>query len=585
MSPGTNYRQIIDRVFDESLREKRIEILKHFVSDLRYNEAVVRSLLEHYDPVLLAGLLEHSDPSFNILFVKLVLQHAASSQGLLARIIPSLYFTPNPGIAPDLLAKIEENKEEIRMLVDASRIPAYEVCCAVKAELREYQREGVRWMAFLNRFGLNGILADDMGLGKTLQIMTYMVSEMQRCSAERAGEKSLIVCPSSLTTHWKDEILGYFGRKSCVYNGKTKALDEEIVIATYDQLRKDAGVLTGERWFMLVMDEGHLLKSRSTVLYAKASAIDAGRRFILTGTPVHNSVDDLFSLFNLVMPGYLGTEAEFGARYGLKITDKNVDVMEERLQNLHKKILPFVLRRLKSEVLKDLPPKIIKDVVVELSAGHMELYRSIKGETQEEQAGGYAALKSTNALTYTKNLLKAASHPGHFGSDAPSSKTAALRDIFAMCGERKVLVFFQLRKTIDFVVEELELEGNYLRLDGSVPQSQRGDVVSRFNTESIQFLFLTTALGGLGLNLVSADTVVFYEHDWNPFNDLQAMDRAHRLGQKRVVNVFRLISKATVEETVMNYQNFKVYVASSIVTQQNTDIERMDTKDLLERFQ
>lgn len=614
-----NISATLDAVFREALDGSNMQILRHFISSLHYNQILVRHLLSHFSPALLSDLLEYSDPSFNILFVHLALKNP--HPGLLSKIIPSLYFAPNPRMSDDLLSLIHASRHDLLMLVDPARIPSYDVSCHISISLREYQKDGIRWMAFLNRFGLNGILADNMGLGKTIQVLSYMVSEMDKAGSSTDGpagapdsstpatdgSASLIVCPSSLPTHWESELKTYFNRHSQVYSTKTRGLSSSIIIATYDNIRRDGGVLTDRDWFMIVFDEGHLLKSRSTLLYTKALMLKSARRFILTGTPIHNTVDDLFSLFNIIMPGYLGTEASFSNNYMVKITEKNVDVMEGRLGMLHKKVLPFIMRRLKTEVLKDLPPKIIKDIMVELSAEHADVYASVSmgsnaeggridkgrvGSTSLDSAdiGGagvptsYQHLKNANALSLTRNMLKAASHPHHFSPGVPSSKTSALRDILAMCGERKDLIFFQLKKTIDLVLDELKIT-SYLRLDGSLPAAQRGRVVSRFNSESVQYLFLTTSIGGLGLNLVSADTVVFYEHDWNPFNDLQAMDRAHRLGQKRVVNVFRLISKETIEERVMNYQNFKVFVASSIVTQQNTDVEKMDTKDLLERFE
>lgn len=602
--------QIVD-IFNEALEKRNVAILKAFISSIEFNCLFVKHVLQTLDILLLSSLLDYSDPSFNVLFVKPVLRsmHADTPeasrmkvQGMLSRIICSLHFSPNPKIADQaLLNLIAQEKEDVQMMVDPSLIREYDIKVEMKVQLRDYQKEGIKWLSFLSRFNLNGVLADDMGLGKTVQVLTFLVNEMYiRCggSGSRSANKainsstlrSLIICPSSLCTHWRDELHRYFDVDSTLYEMK-KPKASGITVCSYDTLRRD-GFLESIDWFMIIFDEGHVLKNRSTVLYSKVKALRSTKKSILTGTPIHNSVEDIFSLFDIIMPGYFGTESEFLSTYNCKITDKNVQVMESRLDGLHKKILPFIMRRLKSDVLKDLPPKIIKDLIVELNAEQLSLYTKIQqGEGQEtptdEQDGGYASLRKMS-LVRTKNLLKAASHPSHFNVSIPSSKTSALLDIFTMCGgenaQRKVLVFFQFKKTIDLVVEELQLT-NYLRLDGTVPVSQRGLIASRFNSEPVPYLFLTTSIGGLGLNLTSADTVVFYEHDWNPFNDLQAMDRAHRLGQKNVVNVFRLISKGTIEEKVMNYQNFKLYVAKTLITQQNNEIETMDTKDILERFQ
>ncbi len=661
----------LPQIFDIALREKRIEVLKHFLADITYNEMFVRHMLTNFDPRLFSEVIDYSNPIFHCLFVRKTIKAFSNPENgkyakkLLSSIIPTLYFSSSNRISTDLQTMIEEEKKIAMMLLSPKEIPEYKLACKIPVQLREYQKEGIKWLSFLARFYLNGILADDMGLGKTLQILSFMISEMikrmssnsmnqtnsnasvnQADSSNRFIERevtkdkygykdkekdycnnnndfaiySLIICPSSLTTHWKDEITKYFstyfGKEiHCnIYNNKTKEVFKGITIATYDNLRRDTGALVRD-WYFVVFDEGHLLKSRSTQLYAKAQLIRGEHKFILTGTPVHNSVEDLFSLFNLIMPGYLGTETEFMNTYGVKITDKNVDVMENKLAALNKKILPFIMRRLKADVLKDLPPKIIKDVIVDLFGDHLKIYNeaAISNEDNRKENNNiddkynnnqkdstdnncinacnfnnitepttYAALNASG-LSHTRKLLKAASHPCYFTSGTNSSKTAALQDIFNIVGEKKVLVFFQNKQTIDFVIDELAL-ANYVRLDGSVPLSQRANVISKFVNEPVRYFFLTTSIGGLGLNLVVADVVVFYEHDWNPFNDLQAMDRAHRLGQLNTVHVFRLIARNTIEERVMNFQNFKMHIASSIVSQQNTNVEKMDTKDLLERF-
>lgn len=605
-------RASIMDVFNEALEKRNVKILKELMSDIEFNCLFVKHVLKTFDMSLLSSLLDYSDPTLNVLFVKPVLKsmHAmdapAKIQSTLSRIICSVHFCPNPKITDQaLLTLIDQEKEDVQMMMNPGLISDYSIKVDMGVQLRDYQKEGIKWLSFLSRFNLNGILADDMGLGKTVQVLTFLVNEMYSqglavgngtgapSSANdvinSTSLKSLVICPSSLCTHWKEELGRYFKVDSAIYEIKKPRISTAITICSYDTLRRDS-FLGSTDWFMVVFDEGHVLKNRSTVLYSKVKCLKSDKKTILTGTPVHNSVEDIFSLFDIIMPGYLGTESEFLSLYNCKINDKNVQVMESRLESLQKKILPFVMRRLKSDVLKDLPPKIIKDLVVELSPGQLDLYTKIQqGEGQETAIDeqGYACLKNMS-LIKTKDLLKAASHPRYFNTSIPSSKTSALQDIFTMCGgenvQRKVLVFFQFKKTIDFVVEELQLT-NYLRLDGAVPASQRGQIVNRFNSEAVPYLFLTTSVGGLGLNLTSADTVVFYEHDWNPFNDLQAMDRAHRLGQKNVVNVFRLISKGTIEEKVMNYQNFKLYVAKTLVTQQNNEIETMDTKDILERFQ
>lgn len=602
----------VSGIFEEALSKKNTKVLKKLISNMFYNCIFVQRILQNFDTALLSEVIEYSDPCFNVLFVKPILRSMHSQYckdktagdetksgvdgsrsgkdrgaSLLSHILSSLHFTVNDQIEDQyLIDLIQKEKEDVKMIVDPALISEYQISIPLSIELRSYQKEGVKWIAFLSRFHLNGILADDMGLGKTVQALCYILNELySRNSGEMNGRRVLILCPASLSSHWSDEIKKFFNIESSIYDPKKSGLaaSSDIVVVSYDTLRRDAYLETLS-WYFVVFDEGHLLKNRSTVLYSKCKGLHADHKLILTGTPVHNSVDDLFSLFDIILPGYLGDESTFSSMYGCKVNEKNVEVMESRLEALHKKTLPFIMRRLKSEVLMDLPPKIIKDLSVEMSPQQEKLYRKISQDEDEgDYSRGYSSLKS-NSLVKLKDSLKAASHPFYFDRNVPSSKTATLLELFNMCANSKILVFFQLKSTIDFVIEEAKL-ANCLRLDGSVPVAQRGEIVSRFNTEAIPYLFLTTSIGGLGLNLTAADVVVFYEHDWNPFNDLQAMDRAHRLGQKKTVNVFRLVCKGTVEEKVMNYQNFKLYVANSIVTQQNNEIQKMDTKDILERFQ
>lgn len=570
----------IDQIFSEALEKGNAKIINKFLSNMNYNCQFVRRMLKNFDSGLLSQTIEHSNPSFNIVFVKPVLQAGSASSNLLSRILCSLHFTTDETIQDEYLINlIETEREEVKMLVNPSAIKEYNIEIPMSIDLRGYQKEGIKWISFLSRFNLNGVLADDMGLGKTVQTLCYVLNEMY---SKKTNRRLLILCPASLSTHWQEEIRRVFNIEATICDSKCSGKSSRIAIMSYDMFRRDTS-LDGIKWYFTVFDEGHLLKNRGTVLYAKCKRIIAEHMIILTGTPVHNSTEDLFSLFEIIQPGYLGDESTFSSQYGCRVTEKNVQAMEARLEALHKKTVPFIMRRLKSEVLTDLPPKIIKDLAVEMDGKQEELYKKISSGCKDGEFEGYASLKSSG-LSILKDSLKAASHPFYFSKDIGSAKTATLLELFSMCGNSKVLVFFQLKSTIDYVIEESGLS-NYLRLDGSVPVNQRGNVVTRFNTEAVPYLFLTTAIGGLGLNLTAADVVVFYEHDWNPFNDLQAMDRAHRLGQKKTVNVFRLICKGTIEEKVMNYQNFKLYVANTIVTQQNNDIQKMETKDILEKFQ
>lgn len=584
-------------VFDDALEKRNFTVINGFMKSLEFNEKFVRRALVELDVELLDAVLMSGDHSFNPLFVKPLLRNISSdisrkeSSRVFSKIIPTLGFRTNAKISRDLLEMIEEEKKSLESLLDVRKIPEYHIKCPMEIKLRDYQVEGVRWLNFLYSFNLNGILADDMGLGKTLQVLTFMCSEIHG-----TDRRVLVICPSSLTGHWRSEVRKFFPSATAEVYKKDGKGKHSIVISSYETFRNDYLNFIEKDWFYVVVDEGHVLRNKQTILYSRMGMIKCSRKILLTGTPVHNSVEDLVSLFNFLMPNYIGSEKDYGS-LSVKMSDSEIERTQEKLNLLHKKVLPFVLRRLKIDVLKDLPPKIIRDITVELGPVQEQLYREVEEKGGKEEAGAaeveYGKVDQKNAgFKRTRDLFLAVSHIAHFKeSDEVSCKVKALEDIVTLCGgedlRSKILVFFQFKSTIDLVIKDLagKYKFKYSRLDGSVPSAARAKVAEEFNVGTTQILFLTTQVGGLGLNLTGADTVVMYEHDWNPFNDLQAMDRAHRIGQKRTVNVFRLIARNTLEEKVMNLQSFKMFVANSLVSQQNTDIETMDTKDLLERFQ
>lgn len=597
-------------------------IVNYFIRRLRYNEVFVRRMLERLNVPFLSACMGNSEPSFNVLFVKPLLKHInggahrEAASDCLSRAIPTLAFSTNAEISDDLRSLIDAEKRDIEELYTA-RCKEYKIRCPMRIELRPYQVEGINWLYFLHRFQLSGILGDDMGLGKTIQVLTLICSEMfessvqtgrtdsgegreapaeptrgrrtagrrkekktaSRAEAGREGSRRvLVVCPSSLVGHWKSEIERYFPFVTCEIHSK-KAAPADILVLSYDAYRNDYKTFTASNWFYVVLDEGHVLRNKDTVLYSRIQLLRSDHKILLSGTPVQNEAQDLVNLFHILMPGYL------------KMAELRV---------LHKRVLPFVLRRLKGDVLSELPPKIIRDVVVAMDSSQREAYNSeCAGESvdtrsaEEAQGDAGAALLVSGDITYgnvnrtsssfarIQRLLKLCS----------TFKLGALEDLLVLMGgnemKTKALVFCQLKSTIDMVAKHVSgvfASLKHLRLDGNVPPKNRQKLVADFNTQDYSILFLTTQIGGLGLNLTGADTVILYEHDWNPFNDLQAMDRAHRLGQKKTVNVFRIILKDTIEEKVMSYQNFKMYVANALVNYENKDVSQMDLKDTLERF-
>ncbi|RIB21561.1 hypothetical protein C2G38_2134285 [Gigaspora rosea] len=584
---------------------------------------------------------------------------------MLIKLVPLEAGIPDPpGLSTELLIHRDEERKFLAQLLDSRKLDPYEIPVTIKAELRKYQQEGVNWLAFLNRYQLHGILCDDMGLGKTLQSICILASDHNVRATKYNATKSpdsvhcpsLVVCPPTLTGHWYHEILNYTDTlKPLLYSGNPKDRDRlrpkipnyDVVIMSYDIVRNDIDDLASIHWNYCILDEGHVIKNGKTKITKAVKSVKANHRLILSGTPIQNNVLELWSLFDFLMPGFLGTEKQFNERFGKPIlasrdsksSSKEQEAGALALEALHKQVLPFLLRRLKEDVLSDLPPKIIQDYYCELSDLQKQLYEQfaksqakskVEIELGTDVAEDEGEKKKTHthifqALQYLRKLcnhpllvvnnkhpqyrtvmdrLKATKTSLHDLENAP--KLLALKQLLHDCGigtsqdsedslgagavsQHRALIFCQLKTMLDIIEKDL-LEAympsvTYLRLDGSVDANKRHGIVQQFNKDpSIDVLLLTTHVGGLGINLTAADIVIFVEHDWNPMKDLQAMDRAHRIGQKKTVNVYRLITKGTLEEKIMGLQKFKLNIANSIVNQQNSGLQSMDTEQILDLF-
>ncbi|CAN6599512.1 TATA-binding protein-associated factor Mot1p [Trichomonascus vanleenenianus] len=564
-----------------------------------------------------------------------------------------------PGMSQKLLEGRDREREFISQMLDVSKIKAFKLPVAIKADLRKYQQEGVNWLAFLNKYHLHGVLCDDMGLGKTLQTICIVASDHHLRAEEHAKTgspetrrlPSLVVCPPSLTGHWQHElktyapfinVLVYVGSPSVRQVYSNKFMKYDMVVTSYDIARNDATLIAAQNWNYCVLDEGHIIKNAASKLTRAVKTFNANHRLILTGTPIQNNVLELWSLFDFLMPGFLGTEKVFNERFAKPIaasrnsksSDKDQEAGALALEALHKQVLPFLLRRLKEDVLSDLPPKIIQDYYCELSELQKRLYENFAKKQKTTVAHDVADPKNKEkkqhifqALQYMRKLCNHPAlvlnpkHPQYekvmrdlqarkqsLRDITHAPKLQALQTLLNDCGiglptatgsasqlttgvtsQHRALIFCQLKDMLDMVENDLlkTLMPNvsYMRLDGSTEAKKRHDIVQQFNGDpSIDVLLLTTHVGGLGLNLTGADTVIFVEHDWNPMNDLQAMDRAHRIGQKKVVNVYRLITRNTLEEKIMGLQKFKLNIASTIINQQNSGLASMDTDQLLDLF-
>ncbi|EHB13114.1 TATA-binding protein-associated factor 172 [Heterocephalus glaber] len=560
----------------------------------------------------------------------------------LIRLMPLEAGIPDPpNMSEELIQLKAKERHFLEQLLDGKKLENYKIPVPINAELRKYQQDGVNWLAFLNKYKLHGILCDDMGLGKTLQSICILAGDHCHRAQEYARSKlaecmplpSLVVCPPTLTGHWVDEVGKFCSREYLNPLHYTGPPTERIRNIKFNYC---------------ILDEGHVIKNGKTKLSKAVKQLTANYRIILSGTPIQNNVLELWSLFDFLMPGFLGTERQFAARYSKPILASRDARSSSREQEagvlamdaLHRQVLPFLLRRMKEDVLQDLPPKIIQDYYCTLSPLQVQLYEDFaksRAKCDVEETVSSVALseetekpklKATGhvfqALQYLRKLCNhpalvlTPQHPEfkniieklavqnsslHDIQHAP--KLSALKQLLLDCGlgngstsesgtesvvaQHRILIFCQLKSMLDIVEHDLlkpHLPSvTYLRLDGSIPPGQRHSIVSRFNNDpSIDVLLLTTHVGGLGLNLTGADTVVFVEHDWNPMRDLQAMDRAHRIGQKRVVNVYRLITRGTLEEKIMGLQKFKMNIANTVISQENSSLQSMGTDQLLDLF-
>ncbi|HKK53199.1 MAG TPA: DEAD/DEAH box helicase, partial [Myxococcota bacterium] len=427
------------------------------------------------------------------------------------------------------------------LLEGFERIPRAPLAPALESVLRPYQRQGVDWLVFLRRAGLGALLADDMGLGKTLQAL---------CAIEG---RTLVVAPTSVLHGWEREIARFRPELSCaLYHGAGRSLDPraDVTLTSYALLRQDIDRLAEPTWSCVVLDEAQAIKNPESQIARAAMRLDAEARIALTGTPVENRLEELWSQLHFLNPGLLGGRSDFRERYARPIAEGD-DPTAERLR---RRIRPFLLRRLKADVAPELPP--LSEIVLDcdLSPEERAVYDSVRAATVRDvverlRAGGNVMA----ALEALLRLRQAACHPslvpGQTGAPASSSK---LETLFARLEEavadgHKALVFSQWTSLLDRVEPGLRERGiEWLRIDGTT--QARGEVVDRFQADDgPPVMLLSLRAGGTGLNLTAADHVFLLDPWWNPAVEAQAADRAHRIGQDRPVVLHRLIALDTVE--------------------------------------
>ena len=500
----------------------------------------------------------------------------------------------------------------------SAKIDYYEVAHRIKEEvkkqpthlvggtLKEYQVKGLQWMVSLFNNNLNGILADEMGLGKTIQTISMLAYLKEFKMDQGGGGPFLVIVPLSTLTNWNLEFEKWApSLRKIIYKGPPPARKVQqnhirygqfdVLLTTFEYIIRDRPILARIKWVHMIVDEGHRMKNASSKLSQTLSQYYVSRyRLILTGTPLQNNLPELWSLLNFVLPNIFKSVKSFDEWFNTPFANTgNQDKMElteeEQLlviRRLHKVLRPFLLRRLKKDVEKDLPDKQERVVKCRFSALQAKIYHQLITYNKINVSDGKGGKTGIRGLSnMLMQLRKLCNHPFVFEqvedqmnpnriSDDLLWRTAGKFELldrvlpkFLASGHR-VLMFFQMTQIMNIMEDFLRLRGlMYLRLDGSTKSDDRSELLAKFNEpNSPYFCFLlSTRAGGLGLNLQTADTVIIYDSDWNPHQDLQAQDRAHRIGQKNEVRILRLISSNSVEEKILERAQYKLDMDGKVI--------------------
>lgn len=479
--------------------------------------------------------------------------------------------------------------------------------------LRDYQKSGVAWLQFLRANAFGGVLADEMGLGKTVQILAHLAAVQRSKPSPKLPH--LVICPTSLVSNWANEAAKFTPELKvlALHGNQRHALlqripESDLVITSYGLIRRDFDRYQTYEFDSVILDEAQHIKNRQTQNAQAVKLLRSQRRIVLTGTPLENSVLDLWSLFDFLMPGYLGSAKDFRERYEVPIAREKDKASMDRLA---RRVRPFLLRRRKSEVAKELPPKIEQVAFCDLTEDQSAVYQQLLSATRQEitDAVGAQGLAKSRMLVLTAllrlrqiccdlRLLKA----GEFSSEpapelAPGEPAQPAEDTLATSGKlqlfaelldealdggHRILVFSQFTSMLSLLRQHLDGRGTpFAYLDGST--SNRQAVVKKFQEDpGIPVFLISLKAGGVGLNLTGADTVIHFDPWWNPAVEDQATDRAHRIGQTRVVTSYKLITRNTVEEKILNLQKRKRELIAAALTGEESFTESLSWDEIQE---
>lgn len=468
----------------------------------------------------------------------------------------------------------------------------FEIPGALAQVLRGYQKTGFRWLKTLESYGFGGILADDMGLGKTIQVIALLLDEKQK----NTGATSLIVCPASLVYNWENE-LHTFAPALSVRTIAGNAAEREaalkdwsapdVLVTSYDLLKRDLEQYRDMKFSYQVIDEAQYIKNPSTQSARAVKQIMARTRFALTGTPIENRLSELWSIFDYLMPGFLFTYQKFREMFETPIVKDND---EQALECLRRLIGPFVLRRLKADVLKELPAKLESVVYSQAEPEQKEIYTAHALQLKEKLQQLDGAVINTEKLQILAELMKlrqlccdpSLCYSNYKGGSA-KLETCMELITSGIGGDHKILVFSQFTSMLDILAARLKKDGiDYYLLTGATPKEERIRMVGAFQTDTVPVFLISLKAGGTGLNLTAADIVIHYDPWWNVAAQNQATDRTHRIGQDKQVSVFKLIMKETIEENILLLQELKKNLAEQIITEGTLSLSSLTKEDLLE---
>lgn len=482
-------------------------------------------------------------------------------------------------------------RESIREKWERLQQQHFAVPAEINARLRDYQQAGFAWMCLLDEMQWGGCLADDMGLGKTLQTITFL----QHVCNKYPGETHLVVCPTSLIYNWESELQKFApGLRYTIYHGPSRSFDEaqwqeqQLIITSYGTVRSDADIFSRFVFGYVVLDESQVIKNPASLTTRALQVLQSRNRLILSGTPIQNNTMDLYAQMHFANPGLLGNQHFFKTEFALPI-DKYSD--GGKAADLRRLIYPFLLRRTKEQIAKDLPDKTEIVMWCEMGNEQRQVYNQVKALYKEkllsriqEEGMAASAIYILEGLTRLRQICNAPQLvPEHAGGSTSSVKLDELmREISENTGTHKVLVFSQFTSMLQLIAQAMDTEGiPYLYLDGGTKADTRQQLVSQFQQdEELRVFLISLKAGGVGLTLTAADYVYLVDPWWNPAAEQQAIDRTHRIGQQNKVFAYKMICKDSVEEKILALQQRKQMIADDLISEETGFMKKLTEEDI-----